>query len=287
MTAEPTRARRKVTRRRFVRWAAGGAGALAVGSALDAFILEPRWLKLTRREIALRRLPAAWNALRIVHITDLHRGELIDLNYLRRVFDAANSAQPDLVALTGDFVDNAAAIDDGYAEALASLKAPLGVYAVPGNHDHWTGIAGVRKMFARAGVIDLSNAHRLLDRAGQPLCLAGVDDLWEGPPDLEAALRGAPAEAARLLLCHNPDFAETMPAAPRVDLMLCGHTHGGQVKVPFGPRPCLPIRHAKYAAGLAQGPHCPVYTSVGVGVQGLDVRFNCRPEVAILTLRSA
>ena len=122
-------------------------------------------------------------------------------------------------------------------------------------------------------------------RGGAGLWVAGVDDLWEGSPDLAAALAGVPEAVPRILLCHNPDYAEQMQHTPRVDLMLCGHTHGGQVKIPFGPRPRLPIRHRRYAAGLVEGPCCQVYTSCGLGMVGVPIRFNCRPELAIVTLR--
>ena len=140
-------------------------------------------------------------------------------------------------------------------------------------------------MLRNAGVTVLDNACAIVRRDGQSLCIAGVEDPWHGHPSTERALDGLDEDVCRVLLCHNPDYAEEMPARPRVDLMLAGHTHGGQVKIPFGPRPRLPIDYKKYGAGLVRGPHCPVYVTRGIGMIAPPVRFNCRPEVAIITLR--
>jgi len=133
----------------------------------------------------------------------------------------------------------------------------------------------------------VDNTHVLLHRGGDRLAIAGVGDLWADRQDLAAALAGVPEGAARVLLCHNPDYADHMPPRPRVDLMLAGHTHGGQVKIPFAGRWRLPIVNKLYAAGIVPGPHCPVYVSVGIGMVSLPLRFNCRPELPIVTLRRA
>jgi len=255
---------------------------------VDAFAVEPEWLKVTHPVLPLPALPAAWDGVRIALLADTHAGPMVDLDYLRRVVARANEADPDITVLAGDVVSAADAVTDELAAVLGELTAPEGKFAVLGNHDYWTDPAGVCNCLTAAGFAVLTNAHHLLDRDGQPLCIAGVDDFHSGRPDLAAALAHLPdraADAPRVLLAHNPDFAERLTGSPRVDLMLSGHTHGGQMKIPFGPRPKLPIRHRKYAAGLVRGPHCPVYVSVGLGTVGIRARFNCRPELAIVTLR--
>lgn len=257
------------------------------GTALDALLIEPRWIKVTRPTIRIPSLPGAWDRATIAVLADFHRGRLIGKEHIRQAVELANDARPDVIALLGDYVSRTDAITDDYAKLLGKLRAPLGVFGVLGNHDYWTDSRGVEAMLAGAGVRLLTNRHALLRRDGAPLCLAGVDDLWVGSPDLASALGATDPAVPRILLCHNPDYAEQIPPAPRVDVMLCGHTHGGQVKIPFVGRLRLPIRHAKYAAGWARGPNCPVYTSVGLGMVGIPVRFNCRPELAVLSLQGS
>jgi predicted MPP superfamily phosphohydrolase len=257
------------------------------GCALDAVVLEPHWIKITRPIINIDGLPAAWDGVRIAHITDLHVGRLITLDYVKEVVALLNGERPDLIVMTGDFVSRRDAITAGLAQVLGELRCTEGKFAVPGNHDYWTDMSKVSTLLADSGVDLLNNDYTILTRGDDKIALAGVDDLWEGSPDLESALGKVAAEVPRVLMCHNPDYAEQMPGHPRVDLMLCGHTHGGQVKIPCGPRPKLPIRHIKYAAGFAQGPCCGVYTSCGLGMTGIPVRLNCRPELPIITLRLA
>jgi predicted MPP superfamily phosphohydrolase len=284
MDSVTTPSKPKLTRRRFL--VAYGGAALTVGvGALDAVAVEPLWVRVTCPNVTIKGLSADWDGLRVAHLTDLHVGPVIDVEYIARVVELANAAQPDLVVITGDFVSEGGATMPGLVDALRALRGPMGRFGVLGNHDYWSGAPAVRSLLAEAGIEELTNKRRMFERRGHGLCVAGVDDLWEGGPDLAAALAGVPEAVPRILLCHNPDYAEKMPHTPRVDLMLCGHTHGGQVKIPFGPRPRLPIRHRRYAAGLVDGPCCQVYTSCGLGMVGIPIRFNCRPELAIVTLR--
>jgi len=225
--------------------------------------------------------------VRFAHLTDIHLGRLIGLDYVRQAVAMTNDAAPDIIVLTGDFVSRKRTINADYAKVLGRLRAKEGKFAVLGNHDHWADAPGLVSVLASAGISTLTNAHRLLRRDGQDLCLAGVDDLWAGRPDLEQALAGVDSDVPRILLCHNPDYAEKMASRPRVDLMLAGHTHGGQVRLPLLGQTRLPIRWRKYAAGLATGPQCPVYTCRGLGMVGVPIRLNCRPELAIVTLRRA
>jgi len=275
------------TRRSFPGLSGRLAAFAAGGGVLDSFVIEPRWLMLTAPTLRVAGLGAAWEGVRIAHLSDLHAGRICGIEYLRRVAAAANAASPDVIVLTGDHVSRADALTPALIELLAGLSAPEGKFAVLGNHDHACGAEAVCRALEQAGIDVLTNAHRILARRGQPLCIAGVDDCRTGRPDLAAALAGVDERVPRVLLAHNPDYAEAMPARPRVDLMLCGHTHGGQIRLPFGPAPMAAVRHKRYTEGLVRGPRCNVYVSRGIGMVYLPVRFNCRPELPILTLRKA
>ena len=278
------------SRRRVRRGLLTAMGSAAVGNAVGALVaallIEPRWIHVTRPTVWLPDLPEGWDGLRIAHLTDLHHGRMVRLRLITEAVRLANAESPDLVVLTGDFVSRPGAITTALAKALSKLQAPLGSYAVLGNHDHSADAGGVREMLAAAGVRLLENSHVLLARGGDLLAVAGVDDLWFGVPHLASALRDVPPEAGRLLLCHNPAYARRMPPVPRVDLMISGHTHGGQVRLPLLGRPGQLLRLLAPQEGLLRRRRCPVYVSRGIGMVGLPVRFNCRPELPIITLRS-
>ena len=275
------------SRRWFLKPSGRLAALAAGGGMLDSTTIEPRWLVLSTPTAVLDSLPPAWDGVRIAHLTDLHAGWICGLDYLRRVVALTNAALPDIVVLTGDTVSRRGAVTPALTAVLRELKAPEGKFAVLGNHDHDCGAERVTAALREAGMDVLTNRRRLLDRTGQKLCLAGVDDVRQGRPDLPAVLGAVDPAVPRVLLTHNPDYAAHMPPRPRVDLMLCGHTHGGQIRLPFGPAPWVSLRHREYAEGMVRGPHCLVYTSRGIGMAYLPIRFNCRPELPVLTLRRA
>jgi len=289
------------SRRSFLARAARvSALGLAAGAGAYAMALEPAWLVVRRYGVRIAGLPAHLNGLRMVHLSDTHYGPYVGLRFLRRVVRLANSLKPDLVALTGDYVHRTpAAIPEGIG-VFAELRPRLGSVAVLGNHDHWEGAAACRSAFAAAGVRLVDNARLFVTSSGlldglppagadTALCLAGLGDLWEGDPDWRAALGAVAPETPRVVLAHNPDLAELVPAGLRVDLLLAGHTHGGQVRLPLLGAPFVPSRHGKrYLGGLCQGPRGPVVVSRGVGLAALPARLGVPPEVGLVTLhRSA
>jgi len=244
--------------------------------------------EVTRLRFALRDLPRELHGLRAALLSDLHRGPLNSRRYLLRVMDEVNALGPDLVLIPGDFVEPGGYIED-MAAILSRLEAPaLGTL---GNHDHWAGLAKARRLYP---IRLLDNAHIFVDEQRRlttappqrGLCLAGVEDLSTGSPDLHAALRDVPEHLPRVLLSHTPDFAEDRRAAgPRVDLMLAGHTHGGQIRLPWIGAPITCSRYGqKYAAGLVEGPWWPVYVTRGVGCSGLPLRIGVTAEITILEL---
>ena len=279
---------RRLTRRAFL-WrtlAAGlGLGLSAVGCGGYAHLLEPRWFDIEEVTVELARLPRALDGLTIVHLSDLHLGPYLGAPELARVVEMVQRLRPQLVVISGDFISRGSEWrrEENLAP-LAALQAPLGTFAVLGNHDHWTDPAWVADTVRRLGVTVLFNeAHKLSD-AGEGCWLVGVDDIWVGAGDLERALARVPAEACKLLLVHEPDFADKA-ARWGVDLQLSGHSHGGQVRLPFLGAPLLPLWGRKYPIGLQQAGDTWVYTNRGLGMIFPPLRFNCRPEVTLLTLR--
>ena len=255
--------------------------------------------QVTRLETTLRDLPAAFDGLTVAFLSDTHHGPFVPVEYLAEVVEMTNALRPDIVALGGDYVqrrrrafmhygiDHRRYIVPGI-EVLAGLRAPVGRFAVLGNHDHRTDPVLTRRALADAGFTDLTNTGVWLERpGGARLRIAGVDDCRTGRPRIAPALGDLREGEACLLLTHNPDYVELI-RDPRVDLVLSGHTHGGQVVLPLVGAPALPSRYGqKYRSGLVRGPAARVFVTTGVGTIGPPVRFRCPPEVALITLRSA
>jgi predicted MPP superfamily phosphohydrolase len=273
------------TRRRFLRLSAGTAVAALLATGGSAVINERFHIQKTRREIGIPGLPDEFHGFRITHLTDLHHGRRVPIDLIEDAVDASNAFEPDLVVLTGDYVTGSARFAAPCAEALRRLRAPCGVLAVLGNHDHWAGTQTVIDALRAVKVDILQNEHRVFTRGGARLAVAGVDDLWTGGADGESAFAGLDPAVTRLLLTHNPDFVEEMPDL-KIALALAGHTHGGQIGVPFLQGLAVPSRYGgKYAEGLVQGPTTRVYVNRGVGTVGISLRVFCRPEVALVVLR--
>lgn len=260
--------------------------ALVLGAAVAAYaaFIEPRWLQLVRRRIHLRRLPRSLEGLRIGLLSDLHAADGRSVAVARRAAGLVMAEAPDVIAITGDFAEDEGGLRNVLG-ALDSLRAPLGVWAVPGNHDHTAGIEMWRQLVHRAAAVhDLTNRFELVEHRGARICLGGVDDLYRGRPRL--TLPPPEERDLTLLLAHTPDLAERCRRAfDAVDLVLSGHTHGGQVRLPFLPAPVNSARHRElYENGLRRRPWTQVYTSRGIGTTGVPFRFFARPEVTVLTL---
>lgn len=285
----------EINRRQFLaRSAAGVVGVATGGLGSYASLMAPEALRLRRYVLPIHGLPAKFDGLRIVHVSDTHYGPFVAMPFLCQVFDRVNAHNPDLVLLTGDYVHYTPdAVAPGIA-ALARIQARLGVVAVMGNHEHWEGTDACRDEFRRIGLPLLDN-HRLFlnpgglsstPEPGRSICLAGVGDLWEDEVSFEKAFAGVPEDMPRLLLSHNPDVAEMLDASHRVDCMFSGHTHGGQIALPVIGAPVAPSRYGtKYLGGYCEGPHCPVIVSRGVGLAGIPVRLGVPPELGLITLR--
>ena len=291
-----------VTRRGLFLLTRRAAVAGVAGTAAYAFLGELRNVEVTRQIVRVRGLPPPLQGLRIVHLTDIHHGPWTSLQYIRKVVRQANALRPDLVVLTGDYVHHSDVYIAPVVRELAELRARAGVVATLGNHDWWEDGDRTAAEFARTGVRLVDNdrlfltAERTLERTvgasdrRHALCLAGAGDLWEGAPNYADALGGVPDAMPRVMLSHNPDVAEEpslLKYAPRIDLMLSGHTHGGQVTLPWLGTPITPSRYGqKYAAGMVQSPLCPVYVNRGIGTTVMPLRLGVRPEIAVVELRA-
>jgi predicted MPP superfamily phosphohydrolase len=241
-------------------------------------------------------LPQPLAGYSIVQLTDIHHDEWISIEQVRRAVDLANGLGADLVALTGDYVTSRGELIGPAVKELARLKGRSGVVGVMGNHDWWTDAKETRRQFRAYGIPLIDNDRlfvspdRRLSEGVVPggLCVAGVGDLWEDSVEPEKALAGVPPEMPRILLSHNPDVTEQDAigaAEVRVDLILSGHTHGGQVRLPVVGTPVVPSAYGqKYAQGLVQGPACRVQVSAGVGMGVLPVRMGVPPEVVLIRL---
>jgi predicted MPP superfamily phosphohydrolase len=278
-----------MTRRNFF-LSAGGA---AVGSYTYAYHVEPSWLETTEKQVRIAR-GRLRRPLRILHLSDLHASEYIPIRYLRAAFAQGLAARPDLICLTGDFITSATDYDEAaFGAALRMLTAGAPVYAVTGNHDggDWAARSGwyptparVTAMLAGAGVRVLDNRSEVVVTGAGAVRLVGLGDWWSNnciAGEAFAGVRGG--EEPVVCLNHNPDGKQECAEAPW-ELMLCGHTHGGQVHIPWYGPARVAILDKRYAAGLnsfAGGRW--IHTTRGVG-NILGFRMNCRPELSTVVL---
>lgn len=257
-----------------------------------ALVPFARWerqeLVTERVEVRIAGLGQAFDGYRIAFLTDLHISPLVPSWWLERAVAAALALEPDLIALGGDYLDD----DPHYIPLLAGilrpLRAPDGVVGVLGNHDHYVGPQGVRDQLVRAGVRELFNESVLLRRGGQQLAIAGVGDLERDIIDFDAAVGDVPAGVPRIAISHDPDVFPYWPSEKRLDLMLSGHTHGGQAYLPIIGPPFVPSQFGlRYLRGLIREEGRQLYVSRGVGVSGAPFRWRCPTELTHLVLRSA
>lgn len=264
-----------------------GAGLAGIGGAGYAVGIEPGWVDVRNIAVMLPRLSSVFHGYRVVQVSDLHAGGWTTREHLADVVATVNAQSPDLIVITGDFVSgNLDEAGRDIAATLGDLSARDGVLAVLGNHDHWAGVGRVREILAPMPLRELANQAHTIERGGSLLTIAGVDDIWEKMNRLEDALAEIPTEGAAILLAHEPDFADEAAASGRFDLQLSGHSHGGQVVIPFLAPPQLPYLGRKYHTGLYKVGEMLEYTNRGIGMIRPYVRFNCRPEITVLELRS-
>lgn len=243
-------------------------------------------LRLERVEVRLRGLAPAFDGFRIAFLTDPHLSPLVPRWWIERAVERANALGADLIALGGDYVDDDPHYISAIADLLRPLSAPDGVVGVLGNHDHYVDASGVRAQLVAAGVRELLNHPVTIRRGEACLAVTGVGDLQCDAIDFGTALEGVGAEVPRVVLSHDPDVFAYWPAAVRLDLMLSGHTHGGQAWLPVLGPPFVPSQFGfRYLSGLIREGERQLYVSRGVGASGVPIRWKCLPELTLIVLR--
>ena len=274
------------------RWALGSMAILLVGGAVAGYVGSRRMV-VRRLEISSHALPPGLDGIRIAQLSDLHVGPHTSQRHLSRIADRVREAEPDLIVLTGDQVDDFPLDVEPLAAAFGGLSAPLGVFAVAGNHDVYAGWAEVRRGMEEVGWRVLVNEAVPLERNGSRLWLAGTGDPAGrgGPggadptvvPDVARALASVPAGAFTVALAHNPALWPEL-AARGVDLTLSGHTHYGQMAIP-GLEWSLASVFLEHAMGTYRHGDSVLYINPGTNFWGIPFRIGAPSEVTVVTLR--
>lgn len=287
----PAAKRARMSRRSFLLGGALGAlGAMSLtaAEAYQARYSNPYEPRLERVDIRLPEGAEALDGTSIAFVTDTHVGPFIDQDDLARATALLDKEQPDLILLGGDLVSESPRYIGGAVEVLQTLieRAPQGGFAVLGNHDFNVSASKVTEGLSQAGFGVLRNDATSVTINGTELWIGGIDETLLGRPSPPDTFAQIPEDAVSIALWHEPQFAE-QAAAQGPFLQLSGHTHGGQIRIPGVGPVGLPVHGKRYVIGLNDADGMAVYTSRGVGVYRPPMRFNCPPEVTLITLVSA
>jgi predicted MPP superfamily phosphohydrolase len=274
----------RLTRRQFV---SGVIATPLLGlSAASAYarLIEPYHYLITETDIFIKNLPERFEGFRITQLTDIHHSDILGIDEVQRVVHLAQQTKPNIFVLTGDYTTTYRRYIEPCAEALSKLNAPEGVWAVLGNHDHYTDPELTTRAFERHHITVLNNLNTNVHNGPDTFQLAGIDDWsWNGT-DWKKAFAGLNNELPTILLSHQPAVLE-FPQTQQMSLILSGHTHGGQIKLPWlGPLARFATKDLKYAQGLFRYGEVQLYVSSGTGVIGLPIRMGVRPEITVLRL---
>jgi len=275
-----------ISRRTFLKLAAFLGVATSGAGVIYGNRIEPNDIDVTRHDIPLSKLSSEFDAYKIIQITDLHMGSWLNQERLARVVGIINSENPDLVAITGDFVTlgRIEPYADDLIKGLSRIQAHDAVVAVLGNHDHWSNTEQIRDVLRNANIKELPNEHITIERNSAILVIAGLDDVWEEQDDLEKLVANLPSDLPAVLLVHEPDIADETSQTGLFGLQISGHSHGGQIRLPIIGAPYLPKLGQKYPMGRYQVGNMVQYTNRGIGMTDIPIRINCRPEISIFRL---
>lgn len=256
--------------------------------------ISSKRLEVIRADVPLAGLPKRLDGFKIGVMADFHAGAFTTRKHILRAVGMVNREKPDLIALLGDYVDSAYShsrtdVEKGayVFDCLQRLKARLGIYAVLGNHDHWTDAVLVRKKLSKLPLVILNNEGTSLDNG---LAIAGVDDLWEGPAYPFKAIRHLDRESVIIMLSHNPDVNLQLRGDERVRVVMSGHTHGGQIRIPLINRALWAPCSGKYRGPsglLRETERRWTFITKGIGTFFIPIRLACPPDIGILRLRKA
>lgn len=273
-----------LTRRRFAQQLTAATFALGSGTATWSAGWERRRPVLVESVLPCPRLREAQHGIKVLHLSDLHVDDWTPSVAIDRAVRLAGHARPDLIVFTGDFISSRPDLLLPSARALASLRAPLGLFACLGNHDVWHGARRITADLRQFGIRTLINESVRLHAPGGPLWITGLDSAWAGRPDLRSALRHWNPAEPNLILLHEPDAADRLAAQNLAAVQLAGHTHGGQVRAPFIGAIETPHLGRKYILGHHRVRDLHLHVNPGLGTMGVPFRFLCRPEVTLHTL---
>jgi predicted MPP superfamily phosphohydrolase len=285
-----------MNRRTFLKrssWTAIGFVA-ACSLPFYSYFAEPRWVDTIEVDLSFSKLPAVFDGMRILQFSDVHYGFYYNTVNLSKLIGMINELKPDMIVFTGDFFDQEVSpYVKECKDALAQLNvAPLGNYAVMGNHDYYSGYKNssrVVEVYEAGGFNVLRNESVKVNYKEKSIQIAGIDDMFYGKPNIHQTFQKADSSLFTIFLAHEPEFADYDLDFP-TDLQLSGHTHGGQIRLPFFGAVITPLGGKKYVNGLHTNDHPNgkrfIYTNKGIGTSHIPVRFLCRPEITVFTLRS-
>lgn len=243
--------------------------------------IERSLVQINYYRIPVPVLPNEFNRLRVVHLTDLHLGFLVSASFIESVINKANRLKADIIVCTGDYVHarNSAKEIDTVWPIMMKLKAAYGVYSVLGNHDHWADTEKSLQWLEKSGQ-SVRHSSKEIYRGKSRIIIGGTGDYWEDELKIDRCFSNSDEGDCRILLTHNPDAIDTAFKTP-LSLVLSGHTHGGQVSIPFYGPPVLPVKNKRYSSGLIETEKGNLFISKGIGWAIYPIRFNCYPEIAV------
>ncbi|MCP4934546.1 MAG: metallophosphoesterase [bacterium] len=271
-----------MNRRKFLKSALYGGGCALVGSY--PIFIERNIVQINRYIVSIDNLPASFHGFTIAQLTDLHLGFLVSESFIKGIVYKANELKTDVIVCTGDYVqeENTTKEIDKVWPILSKLEAKYGVYSVLGNHDHWADPEKSLYWLERTGQ-NIRHKCKSIYKGKDRIIIGGAGDYWEDDLKIDEAFSCSEKDECRILLSHNPDSVDT-EFETSLSLVLSGHTHGGQVVIPFWGPPVLPVKNKNYTSGLMATPNTKLFISRGIGWAIYPVRFNCYPEIAVLQL---
>lgn len=249
-------------------------------------LAEANSFKIEEVKIFLKKLPKSLDGFRIVQLSDIHHSPFTSRKFIEQIVVIANDLQPDMFVLTGDYISHESEYIAPVAQILGKLKSEFGTFACLGNHDHWTDAELVTREFSRNNIKMLVNEGFRFSARNASFWMCGVDDFGEGLSNIRQSLRGSRYDEMKLLLAHNPAIMRRA-AYWDIDLVLSGHTHGGQVKI-REPREkfLFPNRRRRFSSGLHYRKETQIYITRGIGTVVIPMRYQCPPEISVLELRA-
>ncbi|MGF1538860.1 MAG: metallophosphoesterase [Pleurocapsa sp.] len=277
------------TIKNWISYGLATVGGLLICCYLYGTILEPNWIEIVPINLTIPHLSESFNNFKLVQISDIHLSDYMPKARLDKIARLVNQQQADAVVITGDFITRKHKfVAENLIEFLNQINSSEVTLSVMGNHDRQhREEKKLEQALIKSKVINLDNQIYVIHRDTEKLIFAGIDDPYVGQPDLTKVVEQLTDNSPVILLVHQPDFVDISAKTGKFALQLSGHSHGGQIKMPFLPPSFLPPGGQKYFAGLNQVDHTLVYTNRGLGMTAVPIRFNSRPEITVFTFKIA